>query len=478
MRFRIRSRRFDESKGCYVYDISFKTRSDLTERTVKVAEAFGLGIDDEREHAVYRGFELTLRRGDVVYVTGDSGSGKSALLREIERDLGEEAVNIADVQPDPSKPIVDTVGSSFQEALGLLSRVGLNDAFLFLRRYPELSDGQKYRYRIAKMIDSGKRFWLCDEFCSLLDRDTAKIVSFNIQKMARRSGATLIVATSHTDLEEDLNPSIMIRKGWEDEISVDYRDNREAVECTATKGITIREGSKRDYSRLSKFHYRDSRIGIPVKIFCAEKDGDLVGVIVYQRPSPVASGRSMAVGYSPRMEELNRDWATISRVVVHPKFRSTGLGVRLVRDTLPLCGRRHVELIAVMAQYNPFAERAGMRKIKETRPDRTVTAAVESLRGLGFSPVMLSSVGENLRILRGLGEGEVGRVKEILLSVDSVYYRKMIGRAKIFCRASDFKEFLSSVSLEGLARVLKMLSVLSEPKAYLYWCRDWVDGNV
>jgi ABC-type ATPase with predicted acetyltransferase domain len=158
----------------------------------------------------------------VVYITGDSGSGKSVLLRALREDLGEEAVDLDGVPVEGDVPLIDSVAGSFGEAVGLLSRVGLNDAFLFLRRYKELSEGQRYRYWIARMIDSGKKFWLADEFCSTLDRTTAKVVAFNIQKLARRSGATLVVATTHTDLEADFCPSTLIRKGWGDEIEVEH----------------------------------------------------------------------------------------------------------------------------------------------------------------------------------------------------------------------------------------------------------------
>ncbi|NIR86396.1 hypothetical protein GWO13_02040 [Candidatus Bathyarchaeota archaeon] len=94
----------------------------------------------------------------------------------------------------------------------MLSRIGLNDAFLFVRRYSQLSDGQKYRFRIAKMIESGRRYWVMDEFCATLDRDTAKIVAFNVQKLARRLGKAVIAATTHTDLFQDLAPSVHIQE--------------------------------------------------------------------------------------------------------------------------------------------------------------------------------------------------------------------------------------------------------------------------
>jgi ABC-type Mn2+/Zn2+ transport system ATPase subunit len=98
-----------------------------------------------------------------------------------------------------------------RKVLELLSKVGLNDAFLFLRTYNQLSDGQKYRYRIAKLIESGKQWWLMDEFAACLDRDTAKIVAFNLQKLARHQGKAVIAATTHSDLLEDLAPNVLWR---------------------------------------------------------------------------------------------------------------------------------------------------------------------------------------------------------------------------------------------------------------------------
>jgi len=476
---RRKTRRYDEDRGCYVYDVSFKTRTPLTDRTIEVAEAFGLGVDEEKEHVVYRDFELRLAEGDVVYITGDSGSGKSVLLRALEEDLGEEAVNIADVAIATDKPLIDTVGATFREALTLLSKAGLNDAFLFLRNYGQLSDGQRYRYKIARIIDTGSKFWMADEFCSTLDRTTAKIVAYNIQKLARRSGATLAVATTHTDLEEDLNPSILIRKGWGEEIDIDYRPNREASKCSVSRDITIREGSKEDYKKLAYLHYRDSRVPVPLKFFAMERFDELVGVIAYSYPPIITAGRKQAVGYKPTVEELNRDWAIISRVIVHPKYRTTGLGHRLVRETISLCGRRHVELVAVMAQYNPFAEHAGMKKILESQPDDSVLEAIERLRGLGFNPVMLSSESYSLRRLRDIASEKVDEVKGILIDVGSHYYKRLMSSDRPYVRKAEFREWLWEQPRDRLSRCLRILSILSETKVYLYWCRDWgVRGDI
>lgn len=67
------------------------------------------------------------------------------------------------------------------------------------------------------------------------------------------------------------------------------------------------------------------------------------------------------------IQELNKQLSIISRVVIHPKYRTVSLGAKIIRETLPLAGTSCVEMIAVMAKYNPFAEKAGMKKIAEQK---------------------------------------------------------------------------------------------------------------
>ena len=472
--FRIRKfiRKYDRRTGKFTINIRYKIRTEITERTMGVAEAFGIGVDD-REQVIYDNVEFKIGPRDIVYITGESGSGKSVLLRAFEKDLGDQAFNIDRVKVNPDKPIVETVGSSLEEALELLSRVGLNDAYLFVRRYQELSDGQKYRYRLAKLMESNAQFWIMDEFCSTLDRETAKIVAFNVQKQARRMGKAVIAATTHTDLFEDLAPSVHIHKGWGRRLQVRYYPNRLNRTCSVAKDLRIEEGTLEDYKRLAEFHYRNPKTHpIPLKIFMLRRpDGEPVGVIFYSHPPINAFGRRKAFGRQLSIAEINRCLATISRVILHPKYRSIGLGSRLVRETLPLVGREYVETIAVMAKYNPFFERAGMKKIAISTGDETVQRAVKKLVDLGFKQYLLASEEMNLKILRGLSPEEKEEVRKAVLGVSRIYYKRLRPSRKPYVEKAKFEQFISEASDEVLAKVLSRLAVLAQTKVYLIWKR-------
>jgi ABC-type ATPase with predicted acetyltransferase domain len=174
---------------------------------------------------IYDNLELEVNLGDVVYITGESGSGKSLLLRDLAAAMSEDfrVANITDVVLTDD-PIIDQIGESFSDALGILNVAGLNDAYLFIRTPKELSDGQLYRFKVAKMIASGVDVLVADEFGAVLDRITAKVVAFNLQKMCRKQGKTLIVATTHTDMVSELAPSLIVEKMFKDRVLITQKE--------------------------------------------------------------------------------------------------------------------------------------------------------------------------------------------------------------------------------------------------------------
>jgi len=386
-----------------------------------VAEAFGLGVDKSRTQILYDNIRLHIGPQDIVYITGESGSGKSVLLKQLEKLLTPNVFDIRDIHVDHNKPLIDTVGKTVEEGLELLSRVGLNDAFLFIRKYSQLSDGQKYRYRIAKLIGTNTQYWVMDEFCSTLDRDTAKIVAYNVQKLARQERKAVLAATTHTDLFQDLKPSIHIHKRFGKEVKVHYYPNTPNTKCSLTKQMHIQTGTIEDYRQLAQFHYRETGgIPPPRKIFTLKRQKELVGVIVYSYSPIVCFGRSKAFAKKLTVQELNEKFSIISRVVLHPKYRTIGLGAKLVKETLPFVGTSYVETVAVMARYNPFFEKADMQKIAEQMSSKSWVEALEKLRKLGINPILMASTKQNIQQLKKMSRQKLEKCRDILAAVQNL----------------------------------------------------------
>jgi len=469
--FRIRQFRrvYDRDVGKFTFNISYETHTKPTPRSLVVAEAFGLGIDETQKFTVLN-TELKISPTDIVLVTGDSGSGKSVLLRAIGTDLGDEAIDLSDIQVDSEKPLIETVGATVEEGLELLSKVGLNDAFLFLRSYSQLSDGQKFRYKIAKLVESGKSWWMVDEFCACLDRDTAKIIAFNLQKIARQQGKAVIAATTHGDLFEDLNPSVHVHKRFGEEIQIKYFSNEAAAECSLIREMRVEQGSKADWFKLCVFHYRGHRFAVSRRIFRLVRGDELCGVIVYSYPPPACYGRRLVL---PRMSirEMNKQLSIISRVVIHPKYRTIGLGAKLIHETLPLVGTPYVEMIAVMAKYNPFAEKAGMQKIAEQQKVESVSEVSKVLLKLGFDLQLLGSERYVKGRLESLNLEQINELKAAFIRNKHPRFKKefAVSRHQPFGKTSDYIACIEKADHVKMAKLVKLVGMLLQTKVYLFW---------
>jgi hypothetical protein len=64
---------------------------EITDRVMAVSEAFGVGVDDKKEFTIFDNVELKYNSDDLIYVTGDSGSGKSTFLRLFSDELRNQA---------------------------------------------------------------------------------------------------------------------------------------------------------------------------------------------------------------------------------------------------------------------------------------------------------------------------------------------------------------------------------------------------
>ena len=185
---------------------------------------FGLTAERLREGVFSVECQLTVEAGDVVYITGPSGCGKSVLLAELERAVASaDRINLSEIELPADRLVVDCIDGDFIEALRLLSVAGLSDVFCVLNGPANLSDGQKWRFRLAAALASGKKFVFADEFCANLDRVTAAVIAYNVHKFARRNGVTFILASSHDDIPADLQPDVLVVKELSGPAEVIYK---------------------------------------------------------------------------------------------------------------------------------------------------------------------------------------------------------------------------------------------------------------
>jgi len=198
----------------------------ISDKAAAVMRMFGLTADRLAETSVTHSCELEINDGDIVYITGPSGAGKSVLLGELEKAVpAKQKINLNAVELPDDKTLVDCIEGDFLTALKLLSTAGLNDVFCVLNQPVNLSDGQKYRFRLAMALAAGKNFIFADEFCSELDRITASVISYNIQRYAKRTGVTFILASSHEDTLADLMPDVIVVKELSGPVQVIYKKN-------------------------------------------------------------------------------------------------------------------------------------------------------------------------------------------------------------------------------------------------------------
>ncbi len=204
----------------------------VTPRVAAVAALFGIevlpgagdgaGERGRAERVLFERRSVAIGPGDVVLITGPSGAGKSTLLRAIEAGLRDKALRVArlealDIPADCAA--VDALACPLDQALGHLARAGLSEAHLLVRAPAAFSEGQQFRFRLARFFASDADVLIADEFGATLDRVTARVVAWQLGKFIRRAGKAAVLATTHEDLAEDLRPALHLWKGLGSQIA-------------------------------------------------------------------------------------------------------------------------------------------------------------------------------------------------------------------------------------------------------------------
>lgn len=190
------------------------------------------GVDIfQQKHLVLSNVNLHIDKGDFVWLIGQTGSGKSSLLKVIYGDLGigagEGHVCGYELKDIPSKDIpflrrkLGIVFQDFQlltdrtveqnmqfvmqatgwkdqkliaeKALDVLEKVGLRSK---LKKMPhELSGGEQQRVVIARALINDPEIILADEPTGNLDPDTSEEIVLLLKQISQSSGTAILIAT-------------------------------------------------------------------------------------------------------------------------------------------------------------------------------------------------------------------------------------------------------------------------------------------
>ena len=210
--------------------VDFQWNGEITEKVTAVMRMFGVDVGRLKKQVVADdNLKINLASGDVVFITGPSGAGKSVLMKAMSEKISDEdKIVLDDIELSSEKSVIDCIDGDLLSSLRFLSVAGLNDVFSILNQPGNLSEGQKWRFRLAMAIASKKKIIFADEFCSNLDRITAAAVAYNVSRFAKRYEVIFIVASCSDDVVADLSPDVLVVKEFSGKTKIVYKTQTQA----------------------------------------------------------------------------------------------------------------------------------------------------------------------------------------------------------------------------------------------------------
>lgn len=204
----------------------FKYNDIISPKCAKLMKTFGIDRDIINDNSIEHKVNLTLKPGQICYIFGPSGSGKSVVLDELYEKLPDGQKNRIEKIPLPQKKaVIDTLKGPAEDNMRLLSSIGLGDIFNAVTPPAMLSQGQKFRYRLAKALQSNKQYIVSDEYCSSLDPVTAAAIAHRTRVVASKRRLTFVLAGYRTDILKDLRPDIKVIKPLSGSIMVLHKNH-------------------------------------------------------------------------------------------------------------------------------------------------------------------------------------------------------------------------------------------------------------
>lgn len=234
-------------------------------------------------------------------IVGPSGSGKTSMGGQI---FGRES--FWDPEWPHDKPIIDAIApdGDFNAVTGALAAVGLGDVPSWLRPHSVLSNGEKFRANLARLVSESPNGVVIDEFTSVVDRQIAKIGALAFQKAWRRTKKQAVLLSCHYDVIDWLEPD------WIYDTATGQYAGRRLWRRPKIE-FEIWQTDWRYWHLFEPHHYLKVPRMVAAKCYVATVDGE-----------PVAH---VAFSTRPGLKE-----ARACRLVVMPEWQGAGVGLRFL----------------------------------------------------------------------------------------------------------------------------------------------------
>jgi len=251
-------------------------------------------------------------------IVGPSGSGKSTIAREA---FGK------DLYTGSKWPAKGSLIDGFPQSIpikqitGMLTSVGFSQPPAWLKPYSVLSNGQKFRADLGRvLLGDGKpaaempRLVVFDEFTSLVDRTVAQVGSLAVAKTIRRSPQLRFVAVAcHYDFLEWLAPDWVVDMNSQ-QLARGQLWQRPAIELEVHRSVP------KIWPLFKPHHYLNASVPSACRYYVASlKSGEPVALAV------VGNHFGRFTKYGDQVGKR-----TISRIVVLPDYQGIGIAGRLL----------------------------------------------------------------------------------------------------------------------------------------------------
>ncbi len=136
-------------------------------------------------------------------IVGRSGTGKSSIAKALWPDsyIREFKYSGEDFLEDFPEDC------SVEDITRTLGSVGFASPPDWLKRYDNLSQGEKMRADVSRALCLSQDLIVFDEWTSVVDREVAKIASYAVSKAIRRTRKKFIAVTCHYDVIDCWSPT-------------------------------------------------------------------------------------------------------------------------------------------------------------------------------------------------------------------------------------------------------------------------------